>query len=376
MEMAPVLELPIEPRSITVQQITTIEELESLRNEWMDLWLRCPEATPFQSPAWLISWWQRWGAGELWVLSLRRGERLVGVAPFHIHQGGPSSETHLMLLGTGVSDCLDVLLSAEAREQGLQTILGCLEADAYRWDKVDFQQLRSGSCLLEMAVSPDWTSQTSVQEVCPVLRLRGGPDPLGQSVPRHMLQKLRYARCRLASMGRVEVTMARPGASSLNLPQATRNAQATSPGTRNWETRDGDFPELFENFLELRRARWAAGGQSGALPAAALHEFHHDVARGFLSAGALRLYGLRLDGRLIADLYAFSHGKRTFYYSGGFDPAYAQLSPGTLMLGWAIEQAIREGNEEFDFLRGRQAYKYLWGAKGRLNYRRQWHRRA
>jgi CelD/BcsL family acetyltransferase involved in cellulose biosynthesis len=49
-------------------------------------------------------------------------------------------------------------------------------------------------------------------------------------------------------------------------------------------------------------------------------------------------------------------------YIGGFDPRWSALSPGTLLLGHAIEQATAEGAAAFDFLRGAEAYKYRWGA--------------
>ena len=49
------------------------------------------------------------------------------------------------------------------------------------------------------------------------------------------------------------------------------------------------------------------------------------------------------------------------------DPEFAALSPGTLVIGTAIESAIREGCGEFDFLRGDEEYKYFWGAAVRPN---------
>jgi hypothetical protein len=65
--------------------------------------------------------------------------------------------------------------------------------------------------------------------------------------------------------------------------------------------------------------------------------------------GALRLYALNFRDQIAATLYGFSHGGRAFYYLCGFDPEIADLSPGTLMIGHAIEQAIHEGMAEFDF---------------------------
>ena len=71
---------------------------------------------------------------------------------------------------------------------------------------------------------------------------------------------------------------------------------------------------------------------------------------------------MKLNRQVIAVLYAFAGGKSTYYYLSGFDPAFDKLSPGTLIVGHAIEEAIAEGHRWFDFMRGQENYKYAWGA--------------
>jgi CelD/BcsL family acetyltransferase involved in cellulose biosynthesis len=53
------------------------------------------------------------------------------------------------------------------------------------------------------------------------------------------------------------------------------------------------------------------------------------------------------------------------YYLGGFEPAYARASVGALVVAHALAEAQRHGAREFDFLRGREPYKYAWGAQDR-----------
>jgi CelD/BcsL family acetyltransferase involved in cellulose biosynthesis len=77
-----------------------------------------------------------------------------------------------------------------------------------------------------------------------------------------------------------------------------------------------------------------------------------------------------LEGRILAVDYGFLHARRAYYYLGGFDPEAAKVSPGTLVVAHAIEEAIREGACEFDFLRGQEPYKYKWGAHDRPCFRR------
>src|ERR1051326_4402630 len=67
-------------------------ELPALESEWYMLWAECPHATPFQSPEWLIPWWNHLGQGELWILAVRRDNRLVGLAPLLIQQHSQTAE--------------------------------------------------------------------------------------------------------------------------------------------------------------------------------------------------------------------------------------------------------------------------------------------
>jgi CelD/BcsL family acetyltransferase involved in cellulose biosynthesis len=67
--------------------------------------------------------------------------------------------------------------------------------------------------------------------------------------------------------------------------------------------------------------------------------------------------------------YGFVANGRAYYYLSGFDPSFERLSPGTLIVHHAIQEAVREGAGEMDFLRGREAYKYGWGARDRAKRR-------
>ena len=90
-----------------------------------------------------------------------------------------------------------------------------------------------------------------------------------------------------------------------------------------------------------------------------------------LAAGALRMYATRLAGHIAAVFYGFAFGDAVYYYLGGYDPALEKLSIGTLIVAHAVDEAVRDGTATFDFLRGAEEYKYAWGAKDRMNRRRQ-----
>jgi CelD/BcsL family acetyltransferase involved in cellulose biosynthesis len=101
---------------------------------------------------------------------------------------------------------------------------------------------------------------------------------------------------------------------------------------------------------------------------------HREAAAGLMKRGWLRLHGVRHNRRIVAVLNDFAHNGRVYAYLAGSDPALAQHSPGTLLTNYVIEEAIRNGDREYDFLRGGEAHKYAWGARNRSNYQLlMWH---
>jgi CelD/BcsL family acetyltransferase involved in cellulose biosynthesis len=101
-----------------------------------------------------------------------------------------------------------------------------------------------------------------------------------------------------------------------------------------------------------------------------VRSFHREAASGFLDRDWLRLHVLEFQGTCRAALHVFTCRGRGYYYSGGFDPSLARFSPGTVLTGFAIEDALDRGSHTFDFLRGDEPYKYTWGASNRVNHRR------
>ncbi len=305
--------------------VTDAHALSALAPEWLELWRRAPDATPFQSPMWLLPWWRHFGSNELHGITVRDAGRLQALAPLYIIREDDQSLG--LLLGTGISDYLDVL-SIGDHENVIATALA--DVDCQLWD---LQQLRPSSPLLKMQSPDGWNDSVEEQEACPVLSL--GEDLTST----HFRKKLRYYRRALGDI-------------------AFETATA--------ENLDGLLAALFA----LHAARWQRRGMSGMLADDVVQQFHRHVARAMLDAGALRLYAIRVAGRIVAVFYGFASGDTVYYYLSGYDPDLEKFSPGTLIVAHAIEQAARDGARTFDFLRGAEDYKYAWGAKDRMNRRR------
>jgi CelD/BcsL family acetyltransferase involved in cellulose biosynthesis len=323
-------------RAIAGRIIRDGEALEALMPAWWDLWRRCPAATPFQSPAWLVPWWRHFAPGELVTMVVERDDALVGLAPFY-REDGPWGR-RLLPLGIPISDYHDVLLAPEEAIAAWDVVLELARQEP-GWDLWEFEELMPGAAALGLPCPPGWERTTGPQSACPTssFSLRGFVD----SLPRARRQKLNLARNRAARRSCVEVRLA--DAASLR--------------------------ESLDHLFRLHAMRWESRGESGVLSDEPIRRFHGAAAPALERAGLLRLTTLAIDGVVVAAQYGFQHRERAYHYLGGFDPAYAFESPGVLLLAHAIEDALRDGVREFHFLRGQEAYKYDWGAVDRWNQR-------
>jgi CelD/BcsL family acetyltransferase involved in cellulose biosynthesis len=115
-------------------------------------------------------------------------------------------------------------------------------------------------------------------------------------------------------------------------------------------------------FFDLHDKRFTERGGS-SLTAERARSFHLDFAAAALEQGWLRLWFLELDGSPAAAWYGWRLGERYSYYNSGFDPAFASLSPGLVLISAVIESAFDEGAAEFDFLLGEESYKYRFAER-------------
>lgn len=312
-------------------------DLAAIEDEWWALWRRMPAATPFQSPAWLIPWWTVFAPGVLRVVTARRGDRLVGLAPLYLESGRRGD--HLLPIGISTSDYLDVLIDPDEAGDVPRALSRQIAAE--HWDCWELHELRADAYGWRLAPPTACHLAEDRSSVCSVLELPAAAEETASAIPARKRRKLRMARHRADRCG----------------------------GIRMVDAEGAGAPDLLSSLFGLHAARWAGRGGSEVLLNDEVASFHRAViAR--MPADMIRLYGLCVGGDLVAAYYGLQDRGRAYAYMSGFDPGYGHVSPGTLMVGHAIEQAIRDGVREFDFLRGDEPFKRGWGAVQRHNGRR------
>jgi CelD/BcsL family acetyltransferase involved in cellulose biosynthesis len=326
------------------ETVTTLAGLEALRLEWERLFGQSPRATPFQSPQWLLPWWKHVGRGELATLAMRcahTGE-LVALAPLYVWSDASSGRRTLFPIGIATSDYLDVLVRPGWEASALRCLGWWLAEHAREWDKFEFPQLRRDAALLAFEPPSGWRHEFTPGEPSPVLALCDVSTGAASAVPSAMARNVRYCRRRAERAGRIDY--------------ATADAQTVAA--------------FLDALVRLHASRWSERGRTGVLSDTSVLAWHREAVPALQAAGLLRMHALLHAGEFIAVLFCLADPAQAadrccYDYLGGFDPRLRALSPGTLLVAYAIDQAVSERATAFDFLRGAEAYKYRWGAVDR-----------
>jgi len=314
---------------IRATPLASVGDLERLVEPWRELANCCPWSTPFQTPEWLLPWTRNFAGGVLTGAAFWRGTRLLGLVPLVATRR--NGEALLQMAGTGISDYLSPLATQDSVSEVSACLLSMIADGAFGAGSVEIEQIFPDHPLLHAVAPMGATASVSSGEVCPVVDLSRG----GAAIPEHMRANLRYYWRRAGRRGRARIDV--PTSMSLC--------------------------ELTDALFTLHAARWSNRGSAGMLASADLQSFHRDAIRALHAQGMLAMHALRLDDRIVAIWYGMAWKRRAYFYLAGFDPEYGDVSPGTLVIDAAIQRSVERGASTFDFLRGTDPYKYLWGAR-------------
>jgi len=347
---------------------TDPQAFADLGAEWQDLLPRSFSDTLFQQPAWQEAWWRVFGVeGMLRLIAVRDGSgRLAGVAPLFLGQvaanaaeplptlsferpiSQPGATVHSALLfvgGTEVSDYLDMVVDRTQGPAVYQALWETVLEAIPGWEWIDLHCLPDGSPTLTMlgnlAKAKGFTVTVGQEDVCPFIALPDSWEAYLSRLGRKERHELRRKMRRAELSGQVELT-------TVSDEAGLESSLATFIALHEASTPDkADF---------MRDPR--------------MREFFRLVAHAALANGWLDLSFLAVDGEPAASMFCFRYHDAVLVYNSGFDPrAWAGLSPGIVLLGLRIQQAIEEGRREFDFLQGNERYKYDLGAQDRPVWR-------
>jgi CelD/BcsL family acetyltransferase involved in cellulose biosynthesis len=331
--------------------ITRAEDLRAVRAPWEALLERSALNEPTLSPAWLLAWWDVFGAEggrQLRAILVWNGKRLVGLAPLLARPRGPLAlaSPRLELLASGEAEADEIcsefigVLSERGSEEAVAAELGRALAS-------------------DREIGP-WHELT-------LTSMRGDD---------HMALMLREALRKRGLHATLEVASAAP---YVPLPARWEDYLAALPSSRRYlisrSLRDFDTwgngrirvhraesqGELIEGrriLVALHEQRWRQQDRPGVFSSSRFNAFHDRVMPVLLDGGALDLVWITVDNAPIMAAYNIVWNNKVYFYQSGRCPDLpAHLRPGITLHAWAIRDAIGKGRREYDFLAGLSRYK-------------------
>lgn len=323
--------------------VRNLEKLQMLSAEWNGLVARSRSDSIFQTWQWLETWLElRSPSPEPLVICVRNESgSLVGLAPYYkvgYRLGGLIPYRVLRVLGD--TDCgaeYQSWIADRAEESEVFGQIGAaLQACKSEWDLIWMPRLKS------------WTgTQAPVLEVLKECNfdVNVRPSPFaGFTLPESFEAYLKQM--------------------SSNRRQQVRRMSRKILDNPNVEICKVESPAEVEPALaalfELHGKRWRAIGESGVFARNAKEkQFYERFTRKALAQGWLAMYTLLDSGEPKAVQFGYIYGDAFLQLQEGFDPDYSP-HVGNVLRAHIIEECIKLGLREYDFLGGHSEHKRRW----------------
>jgi len=311
-----------------VIEIAPITDFAALAPLWRDL-ERHADCSFFQSWAWTGCLAEERFA-DPWLLSTRRGDRIVALGLFN---RGPRAglSRPILLAESGRADLDSVFIEHNglllARDEPADLAGQCWRALAVTFGKAKW--LVSGTT--EIAAFPaDRIAKVRVKRPAPYLELSPGIDPL-DIFSANTRQQLRRSLRAWEEIGPMRLDIASPDQAGGYL----------------------------DALADLHQQYWTGRGKPGAFAEPFFGRFHHALLNRASDRQSIDLIRVSAGDRVAGYLYNFVHDGWVAAYQSGFDfgPDADRLRPGLVCHLMAIQHYRQAGMRRYDFLGGEARYK-------------------
>ncbi|MFF3287964.1 GNAT family N-acetyltransferase [Streptomyces sp. NPDC003023] len=325
-------------RGISVTLCRDQDAFARLGPEWDRLHGDCVTATPFQSHAWLHSWWLSYGTrGRLRVLLVRRDGRLIGAAPLMLTHGPMPL---LVPLGAGISDHCDVLVDGGHARAATGALEHGLDRAA-RHAVVDLREVRPGAAAERLYETWKGARARLTDSVCMELPAA----PIEELVKRMAGSRAQRVRAKLRKIDALEIE-------AHTVPEP-------------------EVAEAVAHLLRLHELQWRGRGVNveHLRPRFAAHLVR--ATRAMTRRDEARLTEYRMDGAVVAAGLTLRSGSMAGGYLYGADPGLRdrKVDVAAMLLRHDAQQAAEGGLGVLSLLRGSEPYKNHWRPETVTNQR-------
>jgi CelD/BcsL family acetyltransferase involved in cellulose biosynthesis len=343
---------------LTVSTLGTVDELQRLEPEWLELLGRTGSDLPFLLPEWAITWWELFRQeravirDRLFVKVVRGGSgQLLAIVPLMLTERpgvGPARVRMVGFLGADryVTEQRAPIVDPGAEAEVAKALAAHFTAED-GWDWITWDGLRRESELattLAGAVDLRWDSCQAGN----ILHLPASWDEFRKGFREHLKKSVRHGYNSLKREGL-----------SWTFEVAATPAEIT--------------PAL-EIFFRLHRML------EDADPDSRFDRFSDPIARRFLievctrlaSRDIARVLTFRIGGVPVASRVAFKLPGCLYLYHSGYDTAWRKYAVATTIVAEAVKYAIASGLPRLHLSMGSDASKARWNPETPLFHRAVW----
>ncbi len=306
-----------------LEEVITHGAIEPVEREWDDL---ARGALPFLQPGWISAWWDAFGEGELTILTVRRGGRLVGVLPLARRGSALCSTTnwHTPMFGAVTADrpAGKALARALYDQSARRVRLGFLAADAPL-----LQDLK------ETAPDCGYHVAERVMLRPPYVPVSGSWEQYWSGRSRNLRKSINRLGNRLEDLGTVSLQIA-AGDEALGKP--------------------------LEEAFTIEASGWKGTNGTAILSQPETRGFYREVASWAAQRGTLRIASLQVDGRTVAMHLSIEAGGDYYMLKTGYDAEFEKVGPGKLLDWMMVQHAFSSDLDSFEFLGDAEPYKLTW----------------
>lgn len=354
---APSDTLVLKPCRPVVRTVRTTADFDALAEGWNRLYESCPTSTtPFQSYAWLRSWWRQVGQSDpelrLTILVVEDRGEITAIAPLAVRTTRLAGvrTRRVIPLGVPYTDYLPPLISADP--QCGRAAVGALARSIAQWAA---ETGAGGFDELVLSDLPEhWPWLEAWQAALREAGLRCRREP-GDICPRVVLADTWEETWQLLP----PVTRGKIGRRLRQL-RARHDAHLELAGGPDTIERDLD------DVIRLHQRRWSAAGQPGMFANPQLLGLVRDAAPVLAAQHRLVVAFLVVDGVRRVALLGLRHAQEFHFYTGGLDDAGEAMrySPGIVAHLELMRVLHEQGVRVYDLLRGSESYKSDLGGVG------------
>lgn len=334
---------------LTVRLVTDTKEFESLRDVWDRLLEKSCDKNIYLTWEWIFTWWRHYGNRKnLNILLIEDESRIVGIIPLMFSRFGKSFIKFDVLKIIGIANAdFDGVILTERKEECILSFIEYLTKVIDNRTVLIFSEIPEDAEFLALmrshypTFSKSLIMNESVSTTCPYILLPTTWNEYFKSLRGKRRHNLRYALRSLQKKHAVEF--------------------------RKFIANNNSGGQI-EEFIELHQKRWRKKNIKGIFHDQRTRKFYIDVANVFSKKKWLNLSFIDVDGKAISAVYGFRYSQKFYYEITAFDTEYAKYSMGNLHIMFLIEDAIKNGDKEFDFLMGDEAYKRYYTRLSRRNF--------